>query len=89
MAARKRTVRLVADADVTIEGDLKLPAGTYLAMKTELETWFMGKPSYSPPEYVIEITAEQYQACGLDIGGPFLSEEHDVTKLIGAGFREA
>lgn len=89
MAARMRTVRLVADAEVSLEGGLKLPAGTYSAVKTELETWFMGKPSYSPPEYTMEITAEQYQACGLDIGGSFLSEEHDVTKLIGAGFKEA
>jgi hypothetical protein len=81
-----RSVILVADAGVAIEGGLTLPPGYYRAVKRRIEGPTPSKPQPTDPEYLIELSGRQIVAMGGTLGAAgLISANVDVTRQAREG----
>jgi hypothetical protein len=81
-----RSVILVADAGVAIEGGLTLPPGYYRAVKRRIEGLTPSKPQPTDPEYLIELSGRQIVAMGGTLGAAgLISADVDVTRQAREG----
>jgi hypothetical protein len=78
-----RSVTLVANAEVSIEGGLTLPPGYYRAVKRQIEVRTPSKQQFTDPEYLIELSGRQIVTMGGTPGAAGLIwAEVDVSRQV-------
>jgi hypothetical protein len=81
-----RSIILVADAGVAIEGGLTLPPGYYRAVKRRIEGPTHSKRRFTDAEYLIEMSGRQIVAMGGTLGAAgLISADVDVTRQVCEG----
>ena len=81
-----RSVTLVAGAEVTVEGGLRLPPGHYRAVKRRFQAPTPSKRQFTDPEYLIELSGRQIVAMGGTPGAAgLISAEVDVSRQVYEG----
>jgi hypothetical protein len=84
---RRKIVSLVVDSPIEIEPGVFMPPGSYDAECKELGVSMMGgQIKWTPPEYMVEITADQFRAMGAkNVGASLISIETPLTQFVRSG----
>jgi hypothetical protein len=82
---RTRTVTLVAKAQIEIEPGVILPAGSYNSMQKQIRLATLSGMSWTKPEYMVELSADQLVYMVAKNMENCISIEYDLTKFVRLG----